>query len=569
MDLFFKRNRVFGMLMFLVVTMFLSVSTIAADDSKAYISFADSAWGVQYWNDGKDYKPVKVDSVPVKEFGSYTVGLDFTDVEAGFAAGIAFMDVEISNGEANFPNSFMTIDSVKINGESVKLGKYYTTSDDDVVTRTNLYNEWVAEVEKGRTKDGDTADLTPTPVNRDLYPEIKTVEVTFTLGEGVTFGDTGAVKAMDLPAEGTTAYLAMADNSWTYQHWFDGKDYSPVVANNATVTGYGEYTVSLDFSGVEGGVCPDIVFMDVEVDNGELYFPYNIMEIKSVKINGEDVRLQGNPYTTSDNAEDTRVNLYNSWVGEVVDGRTEGLELTEVTATPVDGTRYTDIKTVEVTFEIKEGEVIVEEEEEYVFPESYNAFMMFSDPSGAWEMYAPGTSGDTAVIGDGVYSVYLKADEVGAKGKATEGQVFLIDIENLGEAMVNLGTLKEADDESLTVTDLVAKVKVFVDGNEVISRDKNIILGDLEGNGRLRLELFNKWGSGTADNPVVMPDVLTPENEIMVQFSLEGTGLNTGASTEFSEIVVEGGSGLPVAVIVIVIVVIAALVLILLKRKKK
>lgn len=566
MDLFFKRNRIWGVLFLLLFT------PLVANDSKAYISFADSAWEVQYWNDGKDYSPIVVNEVPVTGYGTYTVGLDFSKTVPGFAVGMAFMDVEISNGEANFPNSFMTINSMKINGETVSLGKTYTTSDDDVVTRTNLYNEWVAEVEEGRTKDGDITDLTPTPVDKSLYKEIESIEVTFTLGEGIPFGDSGVVEAKPLPAEGTTAYIAMADNSWTYQHWFDGKDYSPIVANNATVTGYGEYTVSLDFSGVEGGVCPDIVFMDVEVDNGELYFPYNIMEIKSVSINGEKVTLTGNPYTTTDNKEDTRVNLFNSWVGEVTEGRTEGLALTDVTAVPVDGTKYTNIKTVEVTFELKEGEPVIEEEEEYVFPESYNAFMMFSDVSGAWEKYAPGTSGDTAVIGDGIYTVYLTAAEVGATGPATEGQVFLVDIENLGEAMVNLGTLKEADNESLTITDAKVKVKVFIDGKEVISRNKNILIGDIEGNGRFRIELFNKWGTGTQDSPVVTPDQLTPESEIKVMFSLEGTGLNTGAVTDLDSVVVENNneSSAPVALIIIICaVVLAAVVIILIRKKRK
>lgn len=511
----------------------MSVTALAEEgETVAHLSFASEDWGVQYWYDGNDYAPVVATNETVTGYGTYTTALDFTGTDAGFATGIAFLDVEIAGGEAAFPNAYMTIDSFKINGEDVAYSKTYTSSDDPFVdTRTNLYNEWVAEVLEGRTADGGNVDLSAIVFDKSLYPEIQTIEVTFTLGDGVPFGAETVVVAQELPAEGTTAYVAMADNDWAVQHWFDGNDYAPVVANFATVTGYGTYTTSLDFTGVEGGVCPDIAFMDVEIKDGELYFPFSYMQIDSVKINGEEVVL-GNTYTSSDNKLDTRTNLYNSWVAEVEEGRTNGLELSEVTPIPVDGANITNIETVEVTFTLMEGEPMVAEEEVYVMPTEFNAFMMFSDTSDAWQSYAPGTSGDTTVIGDGKYTVSLKASDIGATGKAEMGQVFLVDIEGLGRAMVELGTLSEADDESLTVTDLEVAVKVWVDGVEVNVKNKNILMGDIEGNERLRLELYNAWGTGTADAPVVMPELLTPEDEIVVEFTLVGTGLNTGAIIE-------------------------------------
>ncbi len=520
----------FALVLGLSAMMFNVTTLQAEEEATAYLTFAAGDWGVQYWMDGNDYAPVVATTQAVTGNGQYTVSLDLTGTEAGFAAGIAFLDVEISNGESLYPDSFMTIDSLKINGEDVEIGKTYTSSDDDIATRTNLFNEWVSEVDKGRTADGDATDVSAVVFDRDAYPEVKTIEVTFTLGDGVAFGNSAPV-GQPLPEEGTTAYISIADNSWTYQYWFDGNDYAPVVASNATVTGFGQYTTALDFTGVEGGSLPDIVFMDVEVKDGELYFPNSYMQIDEVKINGEAIDY-GATYTNSDNGTDTRTNLFNAWVEKVEEGRTNGLDYSEVSAQPVDGTAYTAIETVEVTFTLIEGEPLEEVEEDYEMPSEFNAFMMFSDVSGAWETYAPGVSGDTAVIGDGKYSVYVKAEDIGAEAQATEGQVFLIDIENLGEAMVHLGTLQEADDASLTVTDLEVTVEVFVDGVKVDSKNKNILTGDLEGNGRLRLELYNVWGSGTADLPVVMPGLLTPAEEIRVDFTLVGTGLNTGAVIE-------------------------------------
>ncbi len=563
---------------------FLAVPSLADGETTAYLSFADTEWAAQYWFDGKDYSPVVANNKVVTGYGQYTVSLDFTGVTAGFAKGIAFMDVEISGGETAYPNSFMTIDSLKINGEAVTLGKTYTSSDDGIATRTNLYNEWVPEVTEGRTVDGDNTDVTPIAFDKAAYTEIKTIEVTFTLGAGVPFGD-AVGKSIPLPAEGTTAYITMADSSWTYQYWFDGKDYAPVVANNTTVTGYGQYTVSLDFTGVTGGVCPDIAFMDVEVKDGELYFPYCYMQIDSVKINGEAIEY-GKTYTSSDNKKDTRTNLFNSWVGEVpAEARTNGLDIAEVTPVPVDAASHTGIKTIEVTFTLMEGAPVEVVKEEYVMPSEFNAFMMFSDVSGAWTKYEPGTPGDTKVIGDGTYTVYLKAADIGATGQATEGQVFLVDIEELGRAMVELGTLRESDTGALTDTDATVSVEVYVDGKKVNSKNSNILTGDIEGNGRFRIELYNVWGSGTADNPVVMPDLLTPADEIKVIFTLQGTGLNTGAAvpeeTPVStpeatpvaaevEVVDEGGmsTGLIIGIVVVAVVIIGGVLFFILKKKK-
>ena len=49
-----------------------------------------------------------------------------------------------------------------------------------------------------------------------------------------------------------------------------------------------------------------------------------------------------------------------------------------------------------------------------------------------------------------------------------------------------------------------------------------IKVGDLEGNGRIRFEIYNIYGSGTADNPPLVVDDLDGWTECKVTFSLEG-----------------------------------------------
>ena len=334
--------------------------------------------------------------------------------------------------------------------------------------------------------------------------------------------------------QGTTAYFAVADNGWAVQYWGPtASNTEGIIVNTPVITGYGQYTTAIDFTGVAGGYLPDITFLGLEITGGEQYFPYNIVSLDQVLINGVDLTdTLGNCYTTSDNGFETRVNLYNAWVSEITGNRFEaGLTLEDLTATPLDVTGLTNIETIEVTFTIAEGEfepIVNDEFEGYELPESFNAYMMFSDTGGMWESYDPGTSGDTPVLGDGVYAVYLNGAEIEALGQAVAGQVFLVDIEGLGKAMRYMGTM---DDEN--VTDLEVEIRVFVDGVEVTVNNDNILVGDIEGNDRLRLEFYNTWGSGTADNPAVDPAVLTPATEIVVWFKLVGTGLNTDANLDW------------------------------------
>ena len=91
--------------------------------------------------------------------------------------------IGISNGEVLYPNYLVNIKEVRINGEIYRLkGRAYTTSDDGVCTRVNLYNEWVTSVPKtARLPGGNLAGATPTPINRNdaVIAEIKTIEIDF------------------------------------------------------------------------------------------------------------------------------------------------------------------------------------------------------------------------------------------------------------------------------------------------------------------------------------------------------------------------------------------------------
>jgi hypothetical protein len=213
-------------------------------------------------------------------------------------------------------------------------------------------------------------------------------------------------------------------------------------------------------------------------------------------------------------------------------------------------------------------------------------------------------------LGDGVWSITLTREQAGGTGQAVpdeSGLVFLVDINDLGKAMTYAGTMIENDQgQKVPVDSFSAEVEVYIDGNKVTSNSANLLCADTEGNGRLRLEMFNTWGpdgyavnpNGTRNNPVVQSSRLTPENEITVVFTLKGTGFNSdfdwssvssgddtqaavtlpatvdptptpatssGGSTSESE---SGNPAIIIAIVVVVVLAVVACVVVVLKKKK-
>lgn len=162
---------------------------VAADKAIAWIMFNSGDYGIMY-SVGDKYDPAaKSDGlittdVEITGEGTYTVSLDFTGTGAGFANGTAFSALGITNGELLYPGYIISITDLQINGESYNLtGKPYTTSDDEICTRVNLYNSWVPAIpEEARTADGDLTDASATPVDATALGEIKTLTITFDYG---------------------------------------------------------------------------------------------------------------------------------------------------------------------------------------------------------------------------------------------------------------------------------------------------------------------------------------------------------------------------------------------------
>ena len=179
------------------------------------------------------------------------------------------------------------------------------------------------------------------------------------MAEALEAAETRMSDENDIQATDDTAVAWIMYQSGDYAVSYSvGDIYDPtnktmnVKAENALITGDGEYTVMLDLSGAGGG--KSVTFSALGIYNGEVLFPNHVITIKSFKINGEEKELDGKGYTCSDDGKCTRMNLYNQWVSKVPDEprMTDGTA-NEASAQIWKAGKNEMINTIEITFAFK------------------------------------------------------------------------------------------------------------------------------------------------------------------------------------------------------------------------
>ncbi|NLW89942.1 MAG: glycoside hydrolase family 5 protein [Clostridiaceae bacterium] len=162
--------------------------TIGDEIAVAWIMFNSNDWTLSY-SVGDLYDPTSksdglvATDVEIKGAGTYTVGLDFTGTELGYANSTAFSALAIANGELLFPGYLIEIREIKINGGIYQpIAEPFTTSDDGICTRVNLYNGWVEIIpEEARNKSGDLSEVSAVIIDNrtERLRRIQTIEITF------------------------------------------------------------------------------------------------------------------------------------------------------------------------------------------------------------------------------------------------------------------------------------------------------------------------------------------------------------------------------------------------------
>ncbi len=181
---------------------------------------------------------------------------------------------------------------------------------------------------------------------------------------------------------------------------------------------------------------------------------------------------------------------------------------------------------------------------------AHETFLMYTDNSWLWGCWSAAEfpAGVVDITEDGTYTVYVDStlptaqieDEdtgemVGCM--ATGAQVFCVDIDGLataknaganadGYADCVTGKDKQAFAEAAGISITDVKVQTTsADGTvtDVAVNQDNVIFGDIEANGKIRIELFNAYGD-TAANPAVNVEDINFDEKIAVTFTISGVG---------------------------------------------
>ena len=185
---------------------------------------------------------------------------------------------------------------------------------------------------------------------------------------------------------------------------------------------------------------------------------------------------------------------------------------------------------------------------------AYEAFLMYA--SSDWSvrsMDATTANATTAdVTGDGTYTVAVSGfeweDEETAEmvpATATGATVFCVDIDGLANA---LGCGKDAEGydalqtaaekmafaqaTGLTISDVVITA-TNSDGTstDIAVDESKLYYGDIEGNGKIRLEIYNAYGDTSKDAPIDAAG-LSFDDTLSVTFTVSGTGMGDAAASD-------------------------------------
>lgn len=188
---------------------------------------------------------------------------------------------------------------------------------------------------------------------------------------------------------------------------------------------------------------------------------------------------------------------------------------------------------------------------------AYEAFLMYAD--GTWAAKSMAADSEYAtncdVTGDGTYTVKISGieweDEDTAEmvpATASGVTVFCVDIDGLANA---LGCGKDAEGydaleteadkmafaqaTGLTISDVVVTC-TSTDGStvDVPVDSSKIYYGDIEGNGKIRIEIYNEYGDTKNDAPIDT-SLVAFDDSLTVTFTVSGTGMGDAAAEDATD----------------------------------
>lgn len=586
-----------------------AVPVLAAQDASALPD------GTAYLNiNNSDWQPFDAEWVnaEITGDGSYTVSMTAAEaVDLG-----AFNALEVVNGEEVLgTGAVITVDSIELNGEEIELqGSSYTCSADGlgVTTRVNLYNEWntpdataTAGDDKHadcRVAEGNVADATACLWTAEQLTGVTSIVVNFTVsGFGTAGGPAEAADNSDAATE-AVAHLTINNENW-------GEYEAEYV--DATITGDGTYTVSMTAAEAQNLGA----YNALQVPNGEAIMGTAcVLTIDSIKINGEEITLQGPSYTCSADGAgvDTRVNIYNEYndpdatatAGDDnhLDQRIADGNLADATARLLSTDDIADVQSVEVTFTVSDYGKMAEAGEAagndgafdpngeynvyfgvqtaaYSFRNAWNDSYGLGTPefdqitgwNGNDEVVRTGTITDAVIKGNGTYTVSLTGVDF-ADDAETLNLLFLstdIPLDSdakITDITVKMGGKKVYDfEESYQDPDTKDYIKTLLINtyNDAFNGENEFAYTLSAG---MDIEVTFTVSGFAYDNPDAVPsgDTSATETTQAAETTKAASEATTTASAEASQ----GGVSVGVIIaIVAAVVVVAAIVVVAVKKK--
>ena len=183
---------------------------------------------------------------------------------------------------------------------------------------------------------------------------------------------------------------------------------------------------------------------------------------------------------------------------------------------------------------------------------AHEAFLMYASADWSCSNMEAGaaTGHDTDVTTDGTYTVSVSGfefeDEETAEmvpATATGATVFCVDIDGLA---TQLGCGKDAEGfealqtgaekmalaqaAGLTISDVITATNTDGTSTDIAVDESKLIYGDIEGNGKIRLEIYNAYGDTSKDAPISTD--WSFDDSLSVTFTISGIGGGDAAAED-------------------------------------
>lgn len=174
----------------------------AAESGDAFLMITDSAWYAQFFGNSEkkneDLLCWGAQTAHISGNGDYTVSVNAGsrgtqktitgDPNGSYqCSGLGFAAVKVEDGTKLFPNMSIEIKEIRVDGSPIALSaKNYTSSDDNVEMRANIYNDFVSRFPEdahnaGGQLTGEFGEYSSKIVDPASFEKWQKVEVDFTV----------------------------------------------------------------------------------------------------------------------------------------------------------------------------------------------------------------------------------------------------------------------------------------------------------------------------------------------------------------------------------------------------